>query len=322
MKINKINTYLHWDPISNEDMSNYLTWESVDTNWIERRTGIKSRHFSPKDESMMDMVDKLIEKDSEIFRENSAIILSSVSDLSNWLFLKNLTDRFNIPIFNINNWCASFPFSIEKSIELFEKASSIEKVIILSIEQMSRILDMSDNKTANIFWDAATVTEIIKSKWNEDWEILSVFTQKNIEIKWKWWEIINPKDLLYVDYESDYPKIIMEWPKLFPHALNAIKESVLKSCDKAWLNISDIDNLYLHQANKRIIDPISESFWKKSIINVDKYWNTWWATIPLLMKTESSELSNGEIWGIWSVWWAILKDWIQNWWIIMRWKKY
>ena len=65
-------------------------------------------------------------------------------------------------------------------------------------------------------------------------------------------------------------------------ALKALDE-VLKRAD---INVSDLDYIILHQANKRIIDHVIEKYnldREKVPISIDKYGNTSSSTIPILL---------------------------------------
>jgi 3-oxoacyl-[acyl-carrier-protein] synthase-3 len=86
--------------------------------------------------------------------------------------------------------------------------------------------------------------------------------------------------------DSDSWLIQMEGREVFKFAVTRLPRSVKAVCDKAKVELSDIDWFIAHQANQRINEAVAEKLKlpiEKFPSNIDRYGNTSAATIPILM---------------------------------------
>jgi 3-oxoacyl-[acyl-carrier-protein] synthase-3 len=95
----------------------------------------------------------------------------------------------------------------------------------------------------------------------------------------------------------------MEGRKVYVNAVRAMGDSVLKVLDQAGLTGADLDILFPHQANIRIITSVAERAgmpMDKVYVNIDRYGNTSAASIPIAMAEaiESGRLREGMIAGL------------------------
>jgi 3-oxoacyl-[acyl-carrier-protein] synthase-3 len=73
---------------------------------------------------------------------------------------------------------------------------------------------------------------------------------------------------------------------VFKFAVSYMSSAITKVLERNQLGKDDIDFVVAHQANKRILDAISNHLDLKSdqmLINIDRYGNTTAATLPLLL---------------------------------------
>jgi 3-oxoacyl-[acyl-carrier-protein] synthase-3 len=85
-----------------------------------------------------------------------------------------------------------------------------------------------------------------------------------------------------VDHHDHFIK--MKGKELFKVAVRGMYESTKTALDRSGLSVDDIDLVIPHQANKRIIDAVTERLGvpdEKVIINIDRYGNTSSASIPI-----------------------------------------
>ena len=85
--------------------------------------------------------------------------------------------------------------------------------------------------------------------------------------------------------------IRMEGRKVYVNAVKAMGDSVVRVIEEAGLSGDDVDILFPHQANIRIIQSVAERAgmpMEKVYVNIDRYGNTSAASIPIAM-TEAIE---------------------------------
>jgi 3-oxoacyl-[acyl-carrier-protein] synthase-3 len=78
----------------------------------------------------------------------------------------------------------------------------------------------------------------------------------------------------------------MSGNEVFKHAVRTMLRAALKALKMANLKIEDIDWLFPHQANIRIMEAVAERLGiprEQVFVNIDKYGNTSAASIPLAL---------------------------------------
>ena len=95
---------------------------------------------------------------------------------------------------------------------------------------------------------------------------------------------------------SDFSSVgKMDGMDVFSFAITKAPKALKRMCAQYEIEIDDIDNLFLHQANKLIIESIAKRVklaCEKAPLSLVNYGNTVAASIPLTMVTErSKELS-------------------------------
>ena len=99
-----------------------------------------------------------------------------------------------------------------------------------------------------------------------------------------------------VDERQHYIK--MQGRKVYVNAVKAMGDSVVRVIEEAGLSGDDVDILFPHQANIRIIQSVAERAgtpMEKVYVNIHKYGNTSAASIPIAMTEaiESGSLKEG-----------------------------
>ena len=83
---------------------------------------------------------------------------------------------------------------------------------------------------------------------------------------------------------------------VFSFAITKVPKAIKKLCSEFSLDLADLDNLVLHQANKLIVDNIAKRLkmpTEKVLLGLRNYGNTTSASIPMAMVSERGEkLSN------------------------------
>ncbi|MFB5661387.1 beta-ketoacyl-ACP synthase III [Alteribacillus sp. HJP-4] len=261
--------------------------KTLDTSdeWIRSRTGIERRVFAHDDVNTSDMayhaaVEAL--QTAEVNAEELDLILvatvtpdypfPSVSAL--------LQERLGAPkaaAMDVSAACAGFIYGMATA-DQFIKTGTYDKVLVIGVEKLSKITDMTDRNTAVLFGDGAGA--VVMGPVEED------------------------KGLLAFDLGSDGsgamhirqdPQLIMNGREVFKFAVRQMGESSLKVVEKAGLTKDDVDFLVPHQANIRIMEAARQRLElpvEKMAVTVHKYGNTSSSSIPIALV---EELKNGKI---------------------------
>ena len=297
-------SYLPIKRISNEDIS-----KMVDTSdeWIQKRSGIKFRHFVDKGELTSDMATKAAMKVIKNSKINSKdidliIVATTTPDLTFPATAVKVQKNLNINAiaFDVQAVCAGFVYALSVGVSMLKDGYG-KKCLVIGADSMSKILDWKDRTTAVLFGDGAGAVLLEKIKNDNssqfNWGVLSnvIHTDGNFH------------DILYTDggvgksQTSGYIK--MKGKDVFKHAVEKLSNSFIEALNKANLSTSDIDWLIPHQANQRIINAVGEKLGfneNKIISTVYYHGNTSAASIPLALDHAINKkmVKNGDFIGL------------------------
>ena len=297
-------SYLPIKRISNEDIS-----KMVDTSdeWIQKRSGIKFRHFVDKGELTSDMATKAamkVIKNSNINSKDIDLIIvaTTTPDLTFPATAVKVQKNLNINAiaFDGQAVCAGFVYALSVGVSMLKDGYG-KKCLVIGADSMSKILDWKDRTTSVLFGDGAGAVLLEKIKSDDssqfNWGVLSnvIHTDGNFH------------DILYTDggvgksQTSGYIK--MKGKDVFKHAVEKLSNSFIEALNKANLSPSDIDWLIPHQANQRIINAVGEKLGfneNKIISTVYYHGNTSAASIPLALDHAINKkmVKNGDFIGL------------------------
>lgn len=258
MKITEIKSYVPDNPFSNDDLAKVM---DTSNEWIVKRTGIESRNWA--EETIEDMARKCVEQIDT--KQVDAIIVTTMSTINSAPSLSSQCARYigseNSMCIDLNAACSGFVYGIEVAEGLL--ATGFKKILLLSIEKMSSIIDTDDRSTAILFGDGACAI-ILEAGGN------------HLNFKYN---RTSPDNSSLTKSYGQY--LQMDGQAVFKFATKTIAE-----CLDKYGDISDIDWFVFHQANKRIIDNVIRKFKidsNKVVINIEKIANTSSASIPIAL---------------------------------------
>jgi 3-oxoacyl-[acyl-carrier-protein] synthase-3 len=161
-----------------------------------------------------------------------------------------------------------------------------DTVLVIGVEQLSRILDMTDRNTCVLFGDGAGAAVLRPCAPGDG--ILSVALHSDgalgdlLEVPAGGAAIPASHDS--VDRGQHY--IQMRGRELFRVAVRSMEECLREALSGADLEMSDLELVIPHQANLRIIDAMRERIGVPServLVNIDRYGNTSSASIPITL---------------------------------------
>jgi 3-oxoacyl-[acyl-carrier-protein] synthase-3 len=165
-------------------------------------------------------------------------------------------------------------------------AGIAETVLVIGVEQLSRILDFTDRNTCVLFGDGAGAAVLRPCAPGDG--ILSV-TIHSDGVLGDLLEVpaggsAMPATHETIDQRLHYIK--MRGKELFKVAVRGMETSLRSALDKADMTAGDLDLVIPHQANRRIIDATRERLGiddAKVVLNIDRYGNTSSASIPITL---------------------------------------
>ncbi len=295
--------YLPEGIMTNDDLA-----KIVDTShdWIEQRTGIKSRHIAAQGQTTSDMATRAaraaLDKVSMSGMDIDAIFLATTTPDQTFPATA-VTVQDNLGMgdhgfgFDIQAVCSGFMYALATA-DNFIKSGQINRALVIGAERFSSLLDWTDRTTCVLFGDGAGAVILEADDTavgnNEDRGILSTHLHSEGAHRGQ----------LYVDggvaTTGTIGHVRMNGKEVFRHAVTRMGEVVLEALAANNLQPSDIRWLVPHQANKRIIDSTVEKLGlpeDRVVITVSKHGNTSAASIPLALTTavEDGRIQKGDL---------------------------
>ena len=258
--------------------------------WIYSRTGIRERRIIDTNESGLTLSEKaaneVLAKAKLDPKEIDLIIVSTTTPdklyPSMSCMLQGKLGAKNAACFDLSAACSGFVFGIVTASQ-FIYNGQYKNILIIGVDIHSRFIDWSERSVAILFGDGAGAV-LLSSCLAKDDELLSYIMKSeadsNLDL------CLNNENIDYPLYkpESKSNFVRMNGKSIFQFAVRVVPDLVKDVLDKVNLKVSEVDYLVLHQANKRIMDYISNKlgFNKGQIIsNIEKVGNTSAASIPL-----------------------------------------
>ena len=220
----------------------------VDTNdeWIQSRTGIKSRHIVGK-ETAVSMAavaaEKALEDAGITAEEIDLLIVSSVS--SEQLLpctacsVQKELGAVNAAAFDLNAACSGFIVAYQMAAAQI-KAGLSKKALLIGVECLSNIVNWKDRGTCILFGDGAGAA-VISAEEEGRGEVL---TCKN--------PTGERKDGSLKGY------VAMDGREIYKFAVRQVPAVIDEILEKAEKSVEEIDLFVLHQANRRIVEAIAK----------------------------------------------------------------
>ncbi len=266
---------------TNKDLS-----EIIDTSdeWIKTRTGIARRHLLT-DETITDLAalsaERALKDAGTTAQELDLIICSTIrGDYMTPSMACMLQARLGAacPAFDINAACSGFVYALDNALGYFERRK-VKKVLIVSAEAMSKMVDWTDRATCVLFGDGAGA--VVLSEGND------YLSGKLTAVGSDLLSIPGTEGCCpYSNAEIRPSYLSMQGQEVFKFAVNAIMKDIRDVLNEAELTEDDVDHVLLHQANTRIIETAKSKLnisKEKYLTNIEEYGNTSSASIPILL---------------------------------------
>ena len=284
--------YLPEKILTNADLEKTL---DTSDEWIRTRTGIQERRIARKDESSSTLGAHAAEnalKSAGMAPDelDMIIVCTSTPDVlypSTACFVQKNIGASKAAAYDISAVCSGFVFGLSIA-EQYIKSGRYENVMVIGAEVNSRIMDWTDRKTCILFGDGAGAVILKRVEKEETIGVLSSHIYSDG----------NHSDMLIVPggigrepvnreaVDNKMYCLKMAGQSTFKMAVKRMCEASRECLEFNGLSTDDIDVVIPHQANRRIIETVSEKLnmhIDKFVINIDKYGNTSAASIPIAL---------------------------------------
>jgi 3-oxoacyl-[acyl-carrier-protein] synthase-3 len=235
--------------------------------WIEKVTGIRTRCFVD-DEDTETMAafaaQKALDAAGMKAGEIDFIIVSSFTptrDIPNLACsVGHLIGAENIGGLPLNTACAGFVYGLSLGYALI-KADVYKNVLVVSSETLSRVTDYGDPTTAVLFADGAgaAILQASEEKGIGSPAYLNSIFAEHFELKNS--DAANPREVIKVKGKEFVPRHTLHMPggpQVLRKAVNGMADALLKALEKSTYELSDLDVVIPHQANRRITNGLIE----------------------------------------------------------------
>jgi 3-oxoacyl-[acyl-carrier-protein] synthase-3 len=289
------------------DNAEVCTWIDSSDEWIQQRTGIKTRRWAAPDVSVVDMSEdagaKALAAAGLSGSDVDAVILATVSypfqTPAAAAVVAHRLGATPAAAFDISAGCAGFCHGVALASDLV-RGGTARNVLVVGAEKLSDFTDQHDRSTAFLFADgagavvvgASTEPGIGPTIWGSDGGQADL-----IKSKFSWLELRagQSADAALAAEEPGTVGEVEHWPFLEQQGQSVFRWAVWQmapvaqaAMDAAGVSAEDIDVFVPHQANARIIDAMVKQLKLPESVHVARdivdMGNTSAASVPLAME--------------------------------------
>lgn len=279
--------------------------DAIDSSdeWIQQRSGIRTRRFADESETVISMAvgaaRKAVEHSGIDIRQIDCVIVATISHLlqtpSAATAIAHELGTDQAAAFDISAACAGFCHGVALANDMV-RGGSARYALVIGVEKLSDITDPADRGTAFIFADGAGAVVIGPSEtpgigpvvWGSDGEHYDHIRTPDL------------RDLGATD-QPQMPYLSMKGSEVFRWASFAMAKVAQQALDRAGVTVDQLDCFIPHQANNRITDAMARSMKLPPTVRIARdiidAGNTSAASVPLALQRmiEEGDARPGDI---------------------------
>ena len=276
-------SFLPQKVLTNDDLSHMV--ETSD-EWITKRVGVKERRVCTTETNTdMGVAAALAAlEDSGVKPEELDLIIGATisADTISPGLAGMVQNRIGAacPCFDMNVACPGFLFALEVADGFFVK-KTVKKVLVVSAERMSGLIDWTDRSTCVIFGDGAGAAVLGEGDSYLASELHTTGGDDVISIP-TWWD-----NSPFYGHELKKNVVSMAGQETYKFAVSSMVRDIQSVMAKAGITGEQVKAVIPHQANYRIINEarrrLPEIAPEKFLINIQRCGNTSSASEPILL---------------------------------------
>jgi len=290
-----------------KELTNFDMEKIVDTTdeWIQTRTGIKSRRIADDQTATSDLAYgaalKAIEAANISAEDLDMIIVATITpDMhfpSTACIVQDKLGADNASAFDVSAACSGFVYASTIA-KQFVESGQAKYVLVIGAETLSKILDFTDRNTCVLFGDGAGAAIIGQVSTGG-------IIATDLGAKGSGGKFLTvpaggsrmPASQETIDNRLHY--ISMDGSEVFKFAVRIMASSSKAVVEKAGWSVDELDYLVPHQANIRIINSAGKKLKlppEKVHVNLDKFGNTSAGSVPIALDeaVRSGKIKSGD----------------------------
>ena len=291
-----------------EDNRKMPFYTQEEAEQVIEKIGIERRHVAAPNETAVDLCLKAAEKLlADLGWEKDSIDLLAfatqhpdyINHPNSFLIHEKLGLSEHTMCLDYYHGCPAWVVSLS-SVTSMIMTGNVKRALILDGDTSTKLMYANDREEKPLFGDAGTATalEFDEKAAPMYFNIGSLSAEGQALIRLHGgfrnpWTLDTLKQFL--DLRSGASSDVSEVGKMdgmdvFSFAITKAPKSMKKMCANYNLDIATVDNMYLHQANKMIVEAIAKRMsvpMEKTPMSMHEYGNTTSASIPLTMVSES-----------------------------------
>ncbi len=265
--------------------------EAIDSSdeWIQQRSGIRTRRFAGPEESvaMMSVAAsrQALERAGLEAAQIDCVVVATISHMMQTPAVAAAIAHelgTDAPAFDISAACAGFCHGIALASDMV-RGGSAKHVLVIGVEKLTDITSLTDRGTAFIFADGAGAAVVGPSEevgigpvvWGSDGEQYDLIRMND-----DWGDVLASED-------PQMPHLVMQGSAVFRWASFAMAKVGQQTLDRTGITVDDLDVFVPHQANMRIIDAMARTMKLPEHVRIARdiaeQGNTSAASVPLAL---------------------------------------
>jgi 3-oxoacyl-[acyl-carrier-protein] synthase-3 len=258
----------------------------VTTDWIESRTGVRSRRIAAAGETLAALAaaagaDALERAGIEACELDLVIVATTAGDalLPNAApVVAGLLDAGPAGALDVGAACTGFLTALSLASAQVESRRA-DRVLVIGAELLGRFTDRADRVTAALFGDGAGAAVVVPATAGSG-RIGPIVLRADAD------------GATAIRMALDERLIRMQGQDTFREAVRRLSESTVAAAERAGVALADIDMFVYHQANARILRSVAKQLGldqERVLTAIAGYGNTSSASIPIALTEADSE---------------------------------
>jgi 3-oxoacyl-[acyl-carrier-protein] synthase-3 len=279
----------------------------LEAGWIERRTGIRTRHWAEEGETLTGLAaeaGRMALKDAGVAPQDVALTLLATSTPDHLLppsapLLAHKLGLENAGAIDLAGACSGFLYALALA-DGFVKAHG-RSVLVVAANILSRRINPAERASAVLFADAAGAV-VLAPDGDHERGLLSA----ELSADGSGYDLIQiPAGGSNRPFSSDTAaeEFLMTMPdgrEVFSRAVSLMTKTSQRALWRAKITAADIDRFIPHQANARMFAAVCDNLGidqAKTVRTIEAYGNSSAATIPLSLSVANSKrrFAKGEL---------------------------
>ncbi|NCC76554.1 MAG: ketoacyl-ACP synthase III [Clostridia bacterium] len=284
-------------------VTNQMMAQIVDTNdeWITTRTGISERRLSSGEPTWYmgaQAAKKALEASGLDPLDIDMIVVTTITPdyytPSTSCIIQDEIGAKKAFCFDMNAACTGFVYALDMA-GRYLSTPGINNILIVSSENISKIVDYSDRSTCVLFGDGASAAIVSHAQPGDPSKLLStvlgaegdggrVLVSAALELK----HPFVPEDKVWPDRFNHTAGhfIAMSGQEVYKFAVRSMTDSIIQAAEKANLSLDELHFIVPHQANSRIVEAATRRMKVDPAIMIQRmqdFGNTSSASIPICL---------------------------------------